>query len=150
MAEAKKKAKDETLALYNANAGIHGRDGGPYLDEVEAAHWEKIHAAREGTKPDLDNPRPYPGNQLVPVNTLVANYNPTLLGGDDRRVGADFQAAISAPVLAEVPKEVIDGSGINTITETDTEDKGDEDEVILPPLFDKPEENKVSPAVITE
>jgi len=133
----------DTVDLYNANDGIHGRDGGPYLDQEEAKHWEAIHAAREGRTPDLTNPGAYPGILLRSASEQVNNYNPTLLAGDERRDHSKFQAK---PVVTDSP--VVE-SNLTDFSLTDTEDKGDfnEFETIDPPLKDNPSENNVSVAL---
>lgn len=139
-------AEENKVDLYNVNDGIHGRDGGPYLDQVEAAQFEKMQAAREGKKPNYDKPRSYPGIQLVPASVLVSGYNPTLIAGDDRRVAATADATIQVKPMAQAIYAPI---GTSTITETDTEDKGDEDpEFILPVLEDDPSKNAVKPSVV--
>lgn len=48
----------ETVKIFNPNAGLHGRDGGPYYDEIQSLEHERLSAAREGSTPDYDNPRP--------------------------------------------------------------------------------------------
>lgn len=82
----------ESRDLYNVNDGIHGRDGGPYLDQVEMASEERKQALREGKKPNYANPRGYPGVQLKTAAQLVDGYNPTLIAGDDRRDASEIQA----------------------------------------------------------
>lgn len=142
--EAKTKAVNETptVDLYNANDGIHGRDGGPYLDQVEAINHERLSAAREGSKPDLDNPRPYPGILLRTTAQQVTNFNPMLTAGDDRRQSDEINAV---PLVTEVP---VVSSVLSDFSLTDTEDKGDvKDEDPLPPLNDNPAENNVTAAV---
>lgn len=151
MADTAKDKKDNEVSvkLYNPNAGIYGRDGGPYLDEIEAANFEKINAAREGAKPDLVHPRPYPGIQLVPGPVLVAGYNPTLNGGDDRRAGIDLTEGITVTHMAEAQ---FPNKPFNTITETNDPETGDEIDFENDPNFtspildDVPEDNKVTPA----
>lgn len=58
-------------ALYNPNDGLTGRDGGPYLDIEEAKRAEIRRAEVEGRKPDLDNPGPSAGIQLVTATALL-------------------------------------------------------------------------------
>lgn len=41
--------------MFNVHDGLHGRDGGPYLDQVEAYEAEKRRAQVEGREPDYDN-----------------------------------------------------------------------------------------------
>lgn len=50
--------------LYNANDGVTGRDGGPYLDEVEVIRAEERRALVEDREPDYDNPPATAGIQL--------------------------------------------------------------------------------------
>lgn len=111
----------KTRDLYNANDGVFGRQGGPYLDEVEQLQHEILQSAREGKKPDLDNPRSYPGIQLKTLNQQIADFNPTLIAGDDRRDTGEGVTAI--PVVKDVP---VTGSVLADFSITDTEDKGDE------------------------
>lgn len=54
--------------LYNPNDRLSGRDGGPYLDQVQAQADEVIRAKREGREPDLDNP---PANAGIPLSTAA-------------------------------------------------------------------------------
>lgn len=58
--------------LYNPYDGVAGRDGGPYLDQVEAIEAEKIRAQIEGREPDLDNPPATAGQPLVTADQLLA------------------------------------------------------------------------------
>lgn len=89
-----------TEDLYNVNDGIHGRDGGPYLDQEEAKVWEIQQAKREGVEPDLENPRPYPGEVLVNRHQLVQSFVNTRTAGDDTK----DDSIIDAPVrVANVP-----------------------------------------------
>lgn len=54
--------------LYNPNDRLTGRDGGPYLDQVQAQQDEILRAKREGRKPDLDNPS---ANAGIPLSTAA-------------------------------------------------------------------------------
>lgn len=54
--------------LYNPNDRLTGRDGGPYLDIVQAQADEVIRAKREGREPDLENP---PANAGIPLSTAA-------------------------------------------------------------------------------
>lgn len=58
--------------LFNPNDGITGRDGGPYLDEVEAVEAEKRRAKVEGREPDLDNPPASAGIALSTAAQMLA------------------------------------------------------------------------------
>lgn len=57
--------------LFNVNDGLTGRDGGPYLDEVEQREGEKKRAAVEKRQPDLENPGPVAGTVLVTGQRLL-------------------------------------------------------------------------------
>lgn len=58
--------------LYNANDGITGRSGGPYLDEEEARAAEVRRARVEGREPDLDNPPATAGIQLNTASQMLS------------------------------------------------------------------------------
>lgn len=119
--------------LYNVNDGIHGRSGGPYLDEVEALAFERLQAAREGSEPNFDKPRPGPGIVLVSEQRLVSGYNPTLIAGDDRRNG-DVQAR---PYATDVPIVAATGPDFSF---TD-ENRGDVEDEVVGVLEDNPAED---------
>lgn len=57
--------------LYNPNDGITGRDGGPYLDEVETVEAEKRRAVVEGRKPNLEKPPASAGIQLSTASQML-------------------------------------------------------------------------------
>lgn len=60
--------------LYNRQAGLRGRDGGPYLDELEAEHREKIAAHHEGRDFDPEKAKArLGGNLLTPPENLEDN-----------------------------------------------------------------------------
>lgn len=113
-AEKKPEATEaKSVKLYNANDGLHGRDGGPYLDEVEALRHERINAAKEGREVDLNNVNSYPGIVLRTPAQQIAEFNPMLIAGDDRRT---FEDKITAPeyttTVVEQPvatDQVVDG-----------------------------------------
>ena len=50
------------------NDRLTGRDGGPYLDQVQAQQDEILRAKREDREPDLDNP---PANAGIPLSTAA-------------------------------------------------------------------------------
>lgn len=67
----------DDLKLYNPHDGLTGRDGGPYLDQVEREQAEIRRAKAEGRKPNLDKPAsPSAGTPLVTGAQLVAMANP--------------------------------------------------------------------------
>lgn len=57
--------------LYNSNDGLTGRDGGPYLDQVEVEAAEKRRAVVEGRDADLDNPPATAGIQLNTASQMI-------------------------------------------------------------------------------
>src|SRR6266542_2208619 len=59
------------VKLYDANHGKTKRTGGPYRDDVEREQAEIQRAKLEGREPDLENPGPSTGTQLVPASQLV-------------------------------------------------------------------------------
>lgn len=62
---------DGSIKLYDANQGRTPRTGGPYVDEIERRQAEILRAQVEGREPDLDNPPPTVGTQLVTQDKLV-------------------------------------------------------------------------------
>lgn len=70
-----------SVDLFNPHDGLTGRDGGPYLDEVERRNAETIRAAKENRKPDYDNAPATAGTPLVTAAQLAAkdgvNSNPS-------------------------------------------------------------------------
>lgn len=70
------KSDFKDVDFYNPNNGTVGRDGGPYLDEVEMAGAERQRAAREGREPvtltehlDPKNDKTLPATAGVPLVT---------------------------------------------------------------------------------
>lgn len=57
--------------LYNIHDGVAGRDGGPYLDQVEAREAERRRAAVEGREPDYDHLPATAGQPLVTADQLL-------------------------------------------------------------------------------
>lgn len=66
----------DTVNLYNPHEGLTGRDGGPYLDQVEREAAEKLRARVEQREPDYANAPATAGTPLVDANTLVGMANP--------------------------------------------------------------------------
>lgn len=58
--------------LFNPNDGITGRDGGPYLDEVETVEAEKRRAVVENRKPNLTDPPASAGIQLATAAQMLS------------------------------------------------------------------------------
>jgi len=73
-------AESVDTKFFIAQDGISGRDGGPYLDQVEREQAEIQRAKVEGREPDLDNPGPNAGTVLVTERKLVDNphSNPSM------------------------------------------------------------------------
>ena len=61
--------------LFNVNDGPNGRDGGPYLDQVQQRDAEIARAAAEGREPDFENMVSSPGVQLVTAEQLVKMHH---------------------------------------------------------------------------
>lgn len=66
-----------TVELFNPHDGLTGRDGGPYLDEVERRNAETIRAAAEKREPDYDNAPAVAGTPLVTGAVLANIANPS-------------------------------------------------------------------------
>lgn len=63
--------------LYNPHRGLTGRDGGPYLDEVERRRAEEVRAQVENREPDFDNMPAVAGTPLVVAGQLANAANPS-------------------------------------------------------------------------
>jgi hypothetical protein len=115
------------MDLFNANDGIRGRDGGPYLDDVEREHAELRRAKVEGREPNLENPPATAGIQLVHPSLLADNIS-SHPSRANVVVGAgvvdNYSEAVVPSPVATVPDKVED-------TET-KQDQGD--------LFDNDDE----------
>lgn len=57
--------------LFNPNDGLHGRQGGPFLDQVQQRQQEETRAIREGREPDYDNMQPAVGMELRTEEQLL-------------------------------------------------------------------------------
>lgn len=57
--------------LFNPNQGLFGRQGGPFLDDVQRKQQEETRAYREGREPDFDNMQPYVGDSLRTEEQLL-------------------------------------------------------------------------------
>lgn len=91
---------DKTVPLFNPNDGVTGRDGGPYLDQVQAVEAEKVRAKIEGRSPDLDNP---PAHAGIPLNTagqqaftVGVNSNPSQANRNYTDDDSQFDAAVKS------------------------------------------------------
>lgn len=86
--------------LYNPNDGLTGRDGGPYLDEVQAVQAEERRAKIEGRKPG--DPSGIAGIPLITAAQLrvadEVNNNPSQTFGE---VGVDEDSQVDALVKSD-------------------------------------------------
>lgn len=106
----------ETTKLYNLHDGLTGRDGGPYLDQVEREAAEVRRAKVEGREPDLEHPGTTAGDPLVTARQLVETANPQ---SNPSQIGFDpFAAAVDQletsedfPVtsVAEITNDTVTG-----------------------------------------
>ena len=133
--------------LFNPNDNVTGRDGGPYLDEVEARNAEARRAVVEKREPDFDNPPATAGIPLLTggriahvngVNNLPSQAhrydlsNADLVQGradSDKEPG--FRArgkmdVIGSDEVDEVDEE-FNSHDPNAITTNNTRDDADED-----------------------
>lgn len=71
---------EEKVNFYNIHDGLRGRDGGPYLDQMEREAAEIQRAKVEDREPDLDNPGSSAGTPLVPISQVPDNIyaNPSM------------------------------------------------------------------------
>lgn len=84
--------------LFNPHDGLTGRDGGPYLDEVERRNAETIRAAKEDRKPDYDKAPATAGTPLVTGAVLAQIANPAS--------NPSMEAQVAAPATEGVDKLV--------------------------------------------
>jgi hypothetical protein len=92
----------ETLPLYNVNDGIKGRrNGGPWLDEVQAQQEEDRSARAEGRKPNYNKLQGGPSLNLVTEAELVRVHSNTLNSIDGPEVTAPVYGEIANPAVAE-------------------------------------------------
>ena len=96
--------------VYNPNDGLVGRDGGPYLDEVQAEQDEIRRAKAEGRKPDLEHPGANAGIQLSTAGQMLATL--TVQGHPSREkartlavdeIYRNTQEKVSSPVADNIP-----------------------------------------------
>jgi len=72
----------ETSKYYVAQDGVSGRDGGPYLDQIEREQGEVLRARAEGRDVDFEKASAVAGTVLVTGGQLTdnVNSNPSMLG----------------------------------------------------------------------
>jgi hypothetical protein len=73
-------SESEERDFYVAQDGMRGRDGGPYLDQIEREQGEVLRARREDREPDFDDLQPVAGTVLVTGTNLTDNVqsNPSM------------------------------------------------------------------------
>ena len=107
----------EDTALFNANDGLTGRDGGPYLDEEEAREAEIRRARAEKREPDLDNPPASAGIVLLTPAQALANAGVNNLPSQDGNTTLGAAAALKAieddPSNLLVSRAVLPAEGID-------------------------------------
>lgn len=86
--------KEKGQALYNANDGLTGRDGGPYLDIEEARQAEVNRARVEDREPDFDNMPASAGIVLVTAGQALANGTVNNLPSQSNNVTVSAEAAL--------------------------------------------------------
>lgn len=115
--------------LFNPNDNVTGRDGGPYLDEVEARNAEARRAVVEDREPDFDSPPATAGiplvtagrqAQTVGVNNLPSqSHNYDLSNADLVQGRADDERHPAFVQRGEIPE---DFEPDNVATEDEGED----------------------------
>ena len=137
------------LGFYNPHAGLKGRDGGPYLDEVLRERAEVNRAKLEGREPDFENLPAEAGTPLVPATQVIDNSvmsNPSMANhpGFERILtdGAIGDRHDEAAVSTTTPVAVLP---VDTRTEPDAEQVND------PTLNNAPSNSPISgdPSVTT-
>ena len=102
--------------LFNPNEGLFGRQGGPFLDDVNRKRQEDIRAYKEGREPNYENMQPGVGDSLRTEEQLlqeqINGVNPPTL--EELK---DFKGVVAKPVVNtdggddEPESESVDVSG---------------------------------------
>lgn len=104
--------------LFNPNEGLHGRQGGPFLDQVQQRQQEEVRAIREGREPNYEDMQPAVGMQLRTEEQLlqeaIHSATPPEL--------VDFKGVTAAPVLV-VPDDEESGA-VNEAEPDKTDESG--------------------------
>lgn len=101
-------------ALYNPNDRLTGRDGGPYLDQVQAREAEVIRAAKEDREPDFDKVPADAGIQLSTAAQLLKAVDvnqPSAFHTTESELERSFAASVDddntlLQQYSEIPDEV--------------------------------------------
>lgn len=97
--------------LYNINDGVTGREGGPYLDEIQAREAEVRRAQVEGREPS-EELQPYAGFQLVPGQILIQTQNTASLPSQEGNFAlaqALDESKFGAVATTTVPEDLSNG-----------------------------------------
>jgi hypothetical protein len=105
--------------MYNPNDGLHGRTGGPYLDELELREGEIRRATAEGREPDFNNMSSVAGVRLVTAGQLAsANVVTTVAVPSESNVDAVeemIQVLAHNPNVGPNPVWVPDGAVVEDV-----------------------------------
>lgn len=123
-----------TEPRFNVHDGPNGRDGGPYLDQIEMREAEIRRAAAEGREPDFDNMIGTAGVPLVTADQLVklhhvqpSEQDKPLMDATDVLANVD-NPDVGAPVMSFA--SVADAE--EEVTEEPEEDVVVEEEPVFP------------------
>lgn len=120
------------VKLFNPNEGLHGRQGGPFLDDVQRKQAEETRAIREGREPNYENMQPYVGDQLRTEEQLLQEAihsatPPELIG---------FQGITATPVVdVDIPE---DNGGDDEPESESVDTSGSDPDFSVPPTPDQP------------
>lgn len=107
------KTKTEKVKFYNQHDGLRGRDGGPYLDQVERESAEILRARAEGREPDLEKASAVAGTPLVTINQVPdnTNANPSMSGVTDldTAISKSMEESASTEEVQELDVTTVDG-----------------------------------------
>lgn len=112
------------VKLFNPNEGLHGRQGGPFLDDVQRKQAEETRAIREGREPDYENMQPYVGDQLRTEEQLLQEAihsatPPELIG---------FEGISAKPLLEIADEDMASDPANPAVKEQESDEEKNEDE----------------------
>lgn len=120
----------DEVKLYNPNDGLTGRDGGPYLDQVEMHDAETRRAVVEKRDPDYNNLQPTAGVPLVTAGTLVNMDNPASRPSQqDSTAVADMvdlaadNTDFAITAIATAPNGIDPGAGLPPAVQEDPDEQ---------------------------
>jgi len=118
--------------LYNANDGVTGRDGGPYLDLVEVEQAEKRRAVVEDREPDFDNPPSTAGIQLNSaaqmlytenVNNLPSQQSRSTVRADERFDALHDDENVPLFATSEIPDDALTNKEADELPDSEGDDE---------------------------